>query len=92
MKFFNERAFLVRSLIGIFAVQFVTVGYQTFLCQRSVLTVKESDRVSLICTNAANSYNETGKLALATILALLVPSSKQESPESSEKEDNSKEG
>lgn len=74
---FNERAFLIRALVGIFLVQFATVGYQTFSCQSAVQTSKETDKVTLICNNAANSFNETGKLALTTFLALLVPSASQ---------------
>jgi hypothetical protein len=74
---FNERAFLIRALMGIFILQFATVGYQTFSCQSAVQSGKDSDKVTLICNNAANSFNETGKLALTTFLALLVPSASQ---------------
>jgi hypothetical protein len=77
LKQFNERAFLIRALVGIFVLQFATVGYQTFSCQRAANNAKESERVTLICNNAANSFNETGKLALTTFLALLVPSAGQ---------------
>lgn len=77
LKQFNERAFLIRALVGIFVLQFATVGYQTFSCQRAANHAKESDRVTLICNNAATSFNETGKLALTTFLALLVPSASQ---------------
>jgi hypothetical protein len=77
LKQFNERAFLIRALVGVFVVQFATVGYQTFSCQNAVQTSKDSDKVSLVCNNASSSFNETGKLALTTFLALLVPSSSQ---------------
>lgn len=77
LKQFNERAFLIRALVGIFVLQFATVGYQTFSCQRAANNAKESERVTLICNNAATSFNETGKLALTTFLALLVPSAAQ---------------
>lgn len=77
MAEFNERAFLIRALAGIFVVQFITVGYQTWSCQSSAAKNKDSAQVTLICNNATNSFNETGKLALTTILALLVPSSGQ---------------
>lgn len=77
LRQFNERAFLIRALVGIFVLQFATVGYQTFSCQRAANSAKESERVTLICNNAANSFNETGKLALTTFLALLVPSAAQ---------------
>lgn len=73
----SEREFLIRALVGVFALQFLTVGYQTYSCQVASSKVKESERVALICNNASNSFNETGKLALATFLALLVPSSSQ---------------
>lgn len=58
-------------------MQFATVGYQTFSCQNAVQTSKDSDKVTLVCNNASSSFNETGKLALTTFLALLVPSSSQ---------------
>ena len=74
---FNERAFLIRALAGIFLGQFITVGYQTWSCQSSAAKNRESTQVTLICNNATNTFNETGKLALTTILALLVPSSGQ---------------
>lgn len=77
LKQFNERAFLIRALVGIFVLQFATVGYQTFSCQRAANNSQESERVTLICNNAATSFNETGKLALTTFLALLVPSAAQ---------------
>jgi hypothetical protein len=77
MSFFNERAFLLRALAGVFVVQFATVGYLTYSCQTASSSGKEENHVTVICNNAANSYNETGKLALTTILALLVPSSSQ---------------
>lgn len=74
---FNERAFLIRALAGIFLVQFITVGYQTWSCQTYAEKNKDSSQATLICNNATNTFNETGKLALTTILALLVPSSGQ---------------
>lgn len=74
---FNERAFLIRALVGVFMVQFATVGYQTFSCQAAVQSGRESDKIALVCNNAATSFNETGKLALTTFLALLVPSASQ---------------
>ena len=70
---FNERAFLVRALMGIFILQFATIGFQTYSCQSAIRNIKESDKVSTICESASESFNETGKLALATFLALLVP-------------------
>lgn len=73
-SFFNERAFLIRALMGIFIIQFVTVGYQIYACQSATKSVRELEKVTLMCQNASNSFNETGKLALATFLALLVPS------------------
>jgi hypothetical protein len=73
---FNERAFLVRCLAGIFFLQFVTVGYLAYSCHTSLKGGSDTDKISLVCNNASNSFNETGKLALATVLALLVPSGK----------------
>jgi len=74
---FNERAFLIRALVSIFVVQFVTVGYQMFSCHSAIQSSKESEKVTLVCNNAASSLSETGKVALATLLALLVPSASQ---------------
>lgn len=79
---FNERAFLIRALVGIFLVQFATVGYQVFSCQSAVQSGKESEKIALVCNSAASNFNETGKLALTTFLALLVPSSAQTAIES----------
>lgn len=73
---FNERAFLVRCLAGIFLLQFSTVGYLAYSCHTSLKGGGETDKISLVCNNASNSFNETGKLALTTVLALLVPSGK----------------
>jgi hypothetical protein len=74
---FNERAFLVRCLAGIFLFQFCTVGYLAYSCHSSLRGLKDNDKISLVCNNASNSFNETGKLALTTVLALLVPSQKE---------------
>jgi hypothetical protein len=74
---FNERNFLIRALVGVFLIQFITVFYQIYSCQTAIKSGRESDKVALICSNASSSFNETGKLALATFLALLVPSSSQ---------------
>lgn len=76
MMEFNERAFLIKALIAIFVFQFLTVIYQNHLCQSSISSGKNDTQVALICNNASNSLNETGKLALTTILAILVPSQK----------------
>jgi hypothetical protein len=81
MTQFNERALLIRALAGIFLVQFLIVGYQTWSCQSHAEGEKDSTKVTLICNNATNTFNETGKLALTTILALLVPSSGQNASE-----------
>lgn len=74
---FNERAFLIRALVGVFAVQFGTVIYLTYTCQSAIKAIKETDKVARVCESASESFNETGKIALATFLALLVPSSSQ---------------
>lgn len=79
MERFNERNFLIRALVGVFLVQFITVFYQIFSCQTAIKSSRESDKVTVICSTASNSFNETGKLALTTFLALLVPSSLQTS-------------
>ena len=81
MTQFNERALLIRALAGIFLIQFIIVGYQTWSCQSHAEQEKDSTEVTLICNNATNTFNETGKLALTTILALLVPSSGQNASE-----------
>lgn len=77
MEKFNERGFLIRALMGVFFIQFVTVFYQIYSCQTAIKSPRESDKVTAICSTASSSFNETGKLALTTFLALLVPSSSQ---------------
>lgn len=77
MKNFNERSFLVRALVGVFAVQFATVAYQVHSCQAAIKSKSESEKVTLVCNGATNTFNETSKLALTTFLALLVPSAAQ---------------
>jgi hypothetical protein len=74
---FSERNFLVRALVGVFLIQFATVFYQIYSCQTAINSSRESDKVTAICATASGSFNETGKLALTTFLALLVPSSSQ---------------
>lgn len=74
---FNERPFLIRALIGVFVIQFATVAYQIYSCQTAIRSNRESDKVMLLCGNATTAFNETGKLALTTFLALLVPSAAQ---------------
>lgn len=80
---FNERAFLIRALLGVFLIQFATVGYQTYSCQVAMKSVREVEKVSMLCQNASSTFNETGKLALTTFLALLVPSQSAASVNSS---------
>lgn len=77
MEKFNERNFLVKALMAVFVIQFATVGYQIYACQTAIGSNRESDKVTLICNSATMSFNETGKLALTTFLALLVPASSQ---------------
>lgn len=84
LKNLGERGFLLRSLMTIFILQFITVFFQVFSCQSIIRNEKELEKITLICSNATNSFNETGKLALATFLALLVPSSSQMKSGSSE--------
>lgn len=74
---FNERNFLIRALVGVFLVQFATVFYQIYSCQTAIRSPRESEKVAEICSSASASFNETGKLALTTFLALLVPSGSQ---------------
>ena len=69
----NERSFLIRCLGAVFLFQFLTVGYLAHTCQTAVKGNLDSERITTVCSTAASSFNETGKLALATFLALLVP-------------------
>lgn len=77
MGSFNERGFLLRALMAVFLVQFATVFYQIYSCQTAIKSPRDSDKVAVICSNASSSFTETGKLALTTFLALLVPSASQ---------------
>jgi hypothetical protein len=70
---FNERRFLIRSLVAVFAIQFLSTGAQFANCFRLSQSDAESEKTALICGQANGSFSETGKLALTTLLALLVP-------------------
>jgi hypothetical protein len=70
---FNERRFLIRSLIFIFVVQFVSTGAQFANCFRLSNNFADAEKTTAICAQANATFAETGKLALTTLLALLVP-------------------
>lgn len=70
---FNERRFLIRSLVAIFIVQFASTGAQFATCFKLSSSPAELEKTNLICAQANSSFAETGKLALTTLLALLVP-------------------
>jgi hypothetical protein len=70
---FNERRFLIRSLIIIFFIQFASTGAQFANCFQLSNSSADTERTSLVCSQANASFSETSKLALATLLALLVP-------------------
>lgn len=70
---FNERRFLIRSLVAIFAIQFFSTGAQFANCFRLTQGFGDAEKAALICGQANASFSETGKLALTTLLALLVP-------------------
>lgn len=86
----SERRFLLRALMAIFILQFATVFFQFFSCQSAIKSDKDVEKITMVCSNATNSFNETGKLALATFLALLVPSSSQVRSDSSNEEEDEK--
>lgn len=75
---FNERQFLIRSLLLIFLIQFASTGAQFFNCFRAANSAVESEKSNLVCTQASQSFSETSKLALTTLLALLVPAAAAE--------------
>ena len=70
---FNERRFLIRSLVFIFIVQFASTGAQFANCFRLSNNFADPEKTTAICAQANSSFSETGKLALTTLLALLVP-------------------
>ena len=70
---FNERRFLIRSLVAIFVIQFLSTGAQFANCFRLTQGFGDAEKAALICGQANSSFSETGKLALTTLLALLVP-------------------
>lgn len=70
---FNERQFLIRSLVFIFLIQFASTGAQFATCFKLSNSSIETERATLVCSQANSSFSETGKLALTTLLALLVP-------------------
>lgn len=70
---FNERRFLVRSLVFIFVIQFASTGAQFANCFQLSTNSADTEKTTAICAQANASFAETGKLALTTLLALLVP-------------------
>jgi hypothetical protein len=70
---FNERRFLIRSLVIIFLIQFASTGAQFANCFKLSNSSAETERTNLACSQANSSFSETSKLALTTLLALLVP-------------------
>jgi hypothetical protein len=70
---FNERRFLIRSLVLIFVIQFISTGAQFANCFQLSNNSAEIEKATAICAQANASFAETGKLALTTLLALLVP-------------------
>ena len=70
---FNERRFLIRSLVAIFAIQFASTGAQFASCFRTLNSSVTQEKANLLCAQANSSFSETSKLALTTLLALLVP-------------------
>jgi hypothetical protein len=76
-KFFCEREFLVKALVAIFAIQFGYVGYQAFTCRSVLLREAKGSEIPQFCVDASRNFLEVGKLAIPTILALLVKSSEE---------------
>ena len=72
MKEFNERAFLVRALVGIFVAQIAMIGYENISCRNS-LRQTPNDPYSAFCLKISDNFIETGKSAANVFLALLVP-------------------
>ena len=70
---FNERRFLIRSLVFVFMVQFASTGAQFANCFKLSNSLADAERTNLVCNQANSSFSETSKLALTTLLALLVP-------------------
>jgi hypothetical protein len=70
---FNERRFLIRSLVLIFVIQFASTGAQFANCFRLSNNLSDAEKATAICAQANASFAETGKLSLTTLLALLVP-------------------
>jgi hypothetical protein len=81
MKSFRERAFLVKALIGIFVIQFVYVGVQAAACRQAIVnqTIPQRSQVDDLCKDASRNFLEVGKLAIPTILALLVKGAPEDS-------------
>lgn len=73
MSHFNERAFLIKALVAIFAVQLAVAGYQIISC-RAALTSKEAEpNFVAFCTKSNDNFSEMSKSAANVFLALLVP-------------------
>lgn len=70
---FNERRFLIRSLVFVFIVQFASTGAQFANCFKLSNSLADLEKTNFVCNQANSSFSETSKLALTTLLALLVP-------------------
>jgi hypothetical protein len=81
MKKFNERAFLVRALVGIFAVQIGFMGYQVVSCRNNLSSPvvasqpasNTNEKHENLCLKLSDNFIEAGKSAANVFLALLVP-------------------
>lgn len=78
-KVFRERPFLIRSLLAIIMLQFGYVGFQAYSCRNLLLQKNVGiDQIPAFCEDASRNFMEIGKLAVPTIIALLVKSAPTE--------------
>ena len=69
---FRPRLFLYRTLVGIFAVQALLLGFSVWRCA----DVRPEDGVSATlaerCPKIGDRFESVGNLAIATVLSLLT--------------------
>lgn len=69
---FNERAFLIRSLVAVFTVQIVIIGFDSFSCREKM---KSNPTLSDYCSKVLDNYVDSNRSVANVFLALLVPAS-----------------
>lgn len=73
MSQFNERAFLIRALVTVFAIQLTVAGYQIISCRGALSSKNAEPNFVAFCSKSNDNFSEMSKSAANVFLALLVP-------------------